>query len=36
MKKKTELRTHLDTKKEQVKKNTNKGRLVKRSQGGRK
>lgn len=36
MKKKIEKRTHLDTKKEQIEKNTNKGRLTKKSQGGRK
>lgn len=35
-KKKLEDRTHLDTKQEQVDKDTNKGRALKRSQGGRK
>lgn len=36
MKKKIERRSHLDTKKEQQLKNTNKGRKIERSEGGKK
>lgn len=34
-KKKIEKRSHLDTKQEQIEKDTNKGRAVKRSEGGK-